>query len=206
MTAPVVAIVPARAFRTAKQRLAPVLSAPERAALARAMLTHVVTTLHLSPGVGPVFVATDAPEVAELATTLGASVLLDPPDATLGDVVRSGLVRLAADVPRLVCMADLWSLGREEVESLVAPLASGIVTMAPDHHDAGTNALGLPAGVTLPTSFGAPDSLRRHLHAAAAAQRPVTRIDSPGTARDLDTPSDWRRWVAREAPRAAAGS
>lgn len=185
------AIVPARNLRTAKTRLAPVLAPADRERVARRMLEHVVGTLRASVGVAGVVVATDAPAVAELAVSLGASALLDPPVSSLTLAVRAALSRLTPEVPRLVCMADLPWLTEADVEGVFAITGRGRVALAPDHQESGTSVLALPAHVELTTWFGLPGSLARH---RAAAPVPVEEWRSPGTARDLDTPDDWNRW------------
>lgn len=185
------AIVPARDVRSAKTRLAPVLSPDARERLARRMLTHVVATLRASPGIGGVVVATDAPAMAELATSLGASALLDPPVSSLTLAVRAALSRLTPEVPRVVCMADLPWLTEADVGGVLAIATRGHVALAPDHQEAGTSVLALPTHAEMLTWFGVPGSLALH---RAAAPAPVEEWRSLGTARDLDTPDDWARW------------
>ena len=67
-------LLPVKAFRQAKLRLAPALDGPERAALAREMATKVVRAAHALP----VAIVCDDDEVAAWAVTVGASVIWRP--------------------------------------------------------------------------------------------------------------------------------
>lgn len=190
-------VVPARDFRTAKSRLAPVLGPVARAALARELLAHVLATARRAAEPLRVVVATDTPEVAAFAAAAGASALLDPPGGTLTTVVRAALDRLATDAPRVVCMADLPWLTPDDLAAALALAHAGRVALAPDHAGVATNLLALPAGRALRTAFGLPGSLARHL---AAVPEGAALVQTPGLARDLDTPEDWARWAPGALP------
>ncbi len=83
-------LVPVKAFGEAKLRLAPALSAPERAALARTMATRVVAS---AAGL-PVAVVCDDLEVAAWARELGALVIWEP-GRGLNGAVQEGVSRWA---------------------------------------------------------------------------------------------------------------
>src|SRR5262249_61271306 len=107
-------------FGRGKTRLATVLDAGRRIALARSMLGHVIqTALEASaPALAGVAVVTDSEEVARFATAHGAVALADPPEpagappsaapgrlvgASLGALVARGahraVVRLSGPPP-----------------------------------------------------------------------------------------------------------
>ena len=69
------AIIPAKGFSGAKQRLATFLQPHERRLLARAMLTDTLTACSQATGLEGVGVVTCDREVAEVAGACGAEVL-----------------------------------------------------------------------------------------------------------------------------------
>jgi 2-phospho-L-lactate guanylyltransferase len=174
-------LVPVKAFRRAKLRLAPALSPKERRDLARSMATRVV----ISAGALPVAVVCDDEEVAGWASGLGAEVLWEPGKG-LNGAVQSGFARLVA-------------LGAESVTVAASdlPLASNLarladrrgVTVVPDRRGDGTNVISLRAG--LPFRFGyGPGSFGRHVSEARQLGVPVRVVRSPELAWDVDLPED----------------
>ena len=83
-------LIPVKAFRHAKLRLAPALDQPARAQLARAMATQVVR----AAGALPVAVVCDDDEVAAWATGEGAQVMWCP-ERGLNGAVTDGVAMLA---------------------------------------------------------------------------------------------------------------
>ena len=72
------AIIPAKGFSGAKQRLATFLQPHERRLLARAMLTDTLTACSQATGLEGVGVVTCDRDVAEVAGMFGAAVLWEP--------------------------------------------------------------------------------------------------------------------------------
>jgi 2-phospho-L-lactate/phosphoenolpyruvate guanylyltransferase len=174
-------LVPVKAFRRAKLRLAPALSAPERAALARDMATRVVS----SAGGLPVAVVCDDPEVAAWARHLGASVIWEP-GRGLNRAVQEGVSHLGAAGAGLVVVAagDL-------------PLASDLrwlthfpgVTIVPDRRRDGTNVICVPPAAGFTFAYG-PGSFDRHLQEARRIGLPIRVLHSSPLAWDVDVPDD----------------
>src|SRR5262249_17992680 len=174
-------LVPVKAFRNAKVRLAPALSATERAALAQKMATRVVES---AAGL-PVAVVCDDPEVAAWARQLGALVIWEP-GRGLNGAVQEGVARLSAAGAGLVAVAagDL-------------PLATDLrwitrfsgVTIVPDRRRDGTNVIGVPTDAGFTFSYG-PGSFSRHLAEAKRVGRPVRVVHSLALAWDVDVPDD----------------
>jgi 2-phospho-L-lactate guanylyltransferase len=73
------AVVPVKALDAAKGRLAPLLTLPERQALAGALLADVLAALCASPSVGRVLLVSADPAALALAESLGASPLPETP-------------------------------------------------------------------------------------------------------------------------------
>jgi 2-phospho-L-lactate guanylyltransferase len=202
MSALVWALVPAKSFARAKSRLAGALGEAERAALARAMLEHVLDALAGCSAVGGVTVVTDGDDVAELSRRRGALAVRDRASPPLGAIVDRALADLSA--PRaLVLMSDLPLLTVADVHLLVDRMAEAEVVAAPDLREEGTNALGLTPPDRLRTSFGVRDSFDRHVRAAQAAGLRLGVQRSEGLSFDVDEPADLESLLRR---RATAGS
>jgi len=184
------AVVPVRSFRTAKQRLAAVLSPDDRAALARRMLVTVLTALRDCPGVDGVIVVTDGDDVAAVAASFRRAVVRDD-GGGLARAVAAGLAAVAEGAPALVVLGDLPSVIARDVEVIIAACPPDGAAVAPDRHGLGMNALVLrPARVIGAPPFGNPDSLARLQRAAREAEVPLVRVDRPGLALDVDVPDD----------------
>ena len=199
---PTIALVPARDFRTAKRRLASVLSEEARDGLGRWMLGRVLDALEGAAGIGRVAVLSDAPEVLALAGGRGAEGIRCPARDLNADLEagRAWALRRGAGAV-LVVPADLPFLRAGDVERILAAgRETGCAVLAPSP-DGGTNGLLLrPAGV-LPFAFG-PGSFARHWASAGARGLRAVRIESPGFGLDVDHPAD----LAALAPLAQGGA
>ena len=177
-------VVPIKSFRTAKGRLAEVLSVDARAALARRCAETVLRAAQPLA----VFVVCDDDEVATWATDHGARTVT-PPETGLNQAVNAGRTAVAkAGFARLLVVhSDLPNAGP------LAPLgdAPDTVTLVPDRHDDGTNALLVPVDSPFVFRYG-PGSFAAH-HAEAVAQGLVLRVvRRDDLALDLDTADDLR--------------
>ena len=172
-------LVPVKSFSQAKVRLAGVLDAAQRAALARAMAEHVLAaaTPH------PVTVACDDDEVAAWARAAGASVCWTP-GLGLNGAVAAGVQVLAGHERVLVAHADLPKA--TSFDEVLEP--SGVVAV-PDRHDDGTNVLVVPPGAGFAFAYG-PGSFARHLAEAARLGLPATVLRPASLTWDVDVPAD----------------
>lgn len=174
-------VVPVKAFRAAKVRLAPALTPTERAALAREMATRVVS----AAGPLPVTVVCDDPEVRAWATQVGAHAHWTP-GLGLDGAVEAGVAHVAAEGAErvVVAHADL-------------PLATGLdhvvgttgVLLVPDRRTDGTNVIALPVDCGFRFSYG-PGSFVRHHAEAQRLGLEVTVLDDAVLAWDVDLPAD----------------
>jgi 2-phospho-L-lactate guanylyltransferase len=174
-------LIPVKAFGLAKARLAGVLSAPDRAALARSMAEQVVK----AAGAAPVTVACDDDDVAAWARSMGAAVHWTP-GLDLNGAVTSGVEALgAAGVGRVVVAhADL-----PDAIDLAALLASSDVTAVPDRRDDGTNVLSLPTSAGFCFAYG-PGSFGRHEAEANRLGLAFHVLRLPELMHDVDGPDD----------------
>lgn len=178
---PVAVLVPVKAFREAKLRLAPALPPQARAELAKEMATHVLDAARPLPTA----VVCDDIEVAAWARGQRALVIWEP-ERGLNRAVEAGVERLGKGGAERVIVAhgDL-------------PLATGLawvgrfhgVTLVPDRVDNGTNVICVPSGAGFKFSYG-PGSFARHTTEALRRDIPLRVVREPSLGRDVDTPAD----------------
>jgi 2-phospho-L-lactate/phosphoenolpyruvate guanylyltransferase len=184
------AIVPVKRLSRAKQRLAPVLSNTERAALARAMLHDVLTTLRVTPELAGIVVVTGDPMVANLATLFDAQVVGDMMETGVNAAVQQGLRILdARSSGALVIPADVPFATVSDVQAVIDELRHYPVVLAPALSDGGTNGLAMRRPDLIVPSFG-DDSFARHQALARDAGLGCGIVRSEGLGRDIDYPSD----------------
>lgn len=186
------AVVPVKSFASAKQRLASLLSADERAGLARAMLQDVLDALVRSPCVAGTLVVTSDAEAAAIAIHAGASVVPDTPHGGLVPAVRvaAGLLASARCAGMLVVPADVPLITPADVELIaLGHRASPAVTLVRARSDGGTNALASSPPGALPICFG-PESCDRHRVASLAEGIEPRLLSLPRLACDIDRPED----------------
>lgn len=206
-------VVPVRSFDGALSRLAGVLDRPRRRDLMRELAGRVVAAARPHP----VHVVTSDPEVAEWAGTVGAAAMrvgepgpdpvrrlaataaVEGGEPGLTASVTAAVERLAGiGVQRaVVAHADL-----PLVESLESSVGPGL-TIAPDRHRDGSNVVCVPAAAGFRFAYG-PGSFQRHLAEAGRLGLPVTVVDDPALAWDLDHPEDLAALGLAEPQRSAA--
>lgn len=174
-------LVPVKAFREAKARLASALTPAERAALAREMAEAVVR----AAGVLPVWIVCDDDQVAAWAVDVGSRVLWKP-GRGLNGAVNEGVADLAATgVDRvIVAHADL----PHAVDLTWVGDTEG-VTLVPDRHDDGTNVASVPAGSEFVFAYG-PGSFRRHTNEADRLGLALRVVRERRLGWDVDRPAD----------------
>jgi 2-phospho-L-lactate/phosphoenolpyruvate guanylyltransferase len=182
-----IAILPVKSFGSAKQRLAGAAGERERASLARAMLSDVLEALGRVERVETVAVVTADPAAALEASGRGARLVQDTRESGQSDAAAAGIAEaLATGFERVLLVpGDTPLLDPEEVDELLRDEETA-VTIVPDRHGTGTNALVLRPPDALAPAFGL-DSMRRHVAAAGPSHRVA---ELPSLALDLDTPDD----------------
>lgn len=174
-------LLPVKAFRHAKARLAPALDPHDRAELARDMATKVVR----AAGDLPVAVVCDDDEVSAWAATLGAEVIWRP-GRGLNAAVADGVDELAATGFSRVIVAHA-DLPHALDLTWVADFDG--VTLVPDRRDDGTNVASVPTGAGFVFAYG-PGSFARH-QAEAARLGLALRVEREARLGwDVDTPDD----------------
>ena len=187
------AVLPVKRFDDAKGRLGAALGRGSRRALAQAMFTDVVAALRRCRRIDAIVVVTADTGAEAAARSDRVRVLRDTaergqsPAAALGvdHAVASGFARVA------LVASDTPLLQPHELDGLLdrAQAEAAAVTIVPDRHGTGTNALVLCPPRAIAPAFG-PDSRARHEAAARVADLPhrVAALESLG--HDVDTPED----------------
>jgi 2-phospho-L-lactate guanylyltransferase len=179
-------VVPVKAFRAAKVRLAPALAPAARAALARELADVVIG----AAAPLPVTVVCDDDEVRDWALAAGADVVWCP-DRGLNGAVADGVAALRErGVERaVVAHSDL-------------PLATALawvadfdgVTLIPDRRRDGTNVAAVPTGAGFDFAYGK-GSFARHRAEAARCGVAIRVVEDAALGWDVDLPDDlaWPR-------------
>jgi len=183
-------MVPVRRLGAAKTRLAALLSASERAAIALAMAREVVAACAAQPGWETWVVSSD-PTVLRLADRAGARAVPEEGTTLLGAVGQAERAASDSGAEALaVVLADLPWITPAALARVLEPEDPVVAVRAGS--DGGTNALvRRPPGV-VPALFGRA-SFARHERSATRAGLRVRRVDAEELAFDLDRPRDVRR-------------
>jgi 2-phospho-L-lactate guanylyltransferase len=190
------AILPVKALGAAKQRLSPALGEAERRALAEAMLGDVLSALGRTRGLDGLLVVTADPAARAAALAAGAQAVDDREQAGQSPAAAAGIAHaLASGFERaLLVPGDTPLLDPRELDELLELRAgrSRAVSIVPDRHGTGTNALLLAPPDAIEPSFG-PGSCARHEAAAAAAGLEPVVARPPTLVLDVDTGDDLGR-------------
>jgi 2-phospho-L-lactate/phosphoenolpyruvate guanylyltransferase len=187
-----VAVLPVKRFDDAKQRLDHALSPGTRRMLAEAMLADVLTALRRCARVDRVVVVTSGHGAEALARAYGAIAIEDPPAPGHSAAAAHGVAWAAEGGARraLLVPGDCPALDPPEVDDLLAAHADEPrVTVVPDRHGTGTNAIVLTPPAAIAPSFG-PGSRARHEQAARAAGVPCAVAEPSSLVLDVDTAED----------------
>jgi 2-phospho-L-lactate guanylyltransferase len=177
----VLAIVPVKGLDGAKTRLAPRLSADERARLVVDMLDRVLGACAQAEAIGGTLLVTPTPGLARD----GVDVLVDAGTGH-ADALALALADPRAAGGVLVVMGDCPLVTAESLDALAA--AARPLALAPAR-DGGVNALALAAANGFRPRFGVPAETTV-AEARAAGLEPVV-VDDPALALDVDRPEDY---------------
>lgn len=184
------AVVPVKAFASAKQRLSGVLTGSQRAELARAMLQDVIATLRATTRISRILVVTNDIEVFECAEEAGAQAVETSNEVDLNQAVSHGceLARESrADV--LIMPADVPFATSSDIDAVIDGLRDHDIVLVPALSDGGTNAVGVRHGVCFRPCFGENSLLWHQTDASLRDIRHCAlRLETLG--HDIDQPSD----------------
>ncbi|HAA93211.1 MAG TPA: 2-phospho-L-lactate guanylyltransferase [Rhodospirillaceae bacterium] len=187
------AVLPAKDFRNAKERLSPALSPAERQDLFAAMLEDVLAAAADAPSLAGILVLTRDAKAAEIAGRYGARVEDEPAnDGQSAAVTRGAQHLIEAGIDSILTLpGDTPNLRASEIETIIARHDSQpAMSIVPSHDERGSNCIALSPPDLIPFHFGH-DSLAPHLDEAAKRNiEPLIHHDLPGLALDIDTPAD----------------
>ncbi len=197
----VVALIPVKGFRNAKQRLSPLLGSRDREALAEAMFRDVLRQTLAARRLNATFVVTGNDTVAGIADAIGAEVIREASERGETDAVDFARRQLKAagweavliipgDMP-LLCARDLDEILSQLPEGTGAPFA----LLVPSHDRMGTNALLLAPADIIKLRFGY-DSFTYHMSQLSAQKLPLRFSENEHIALDIDEPKDLQRFLA----------
>ena len=159
------------------------------------MVADVLDALAEIDGIDEIVMVTSEPRAAAAGEQAGAVLVDDPVEAGQSVAAARGVaaaLRRSAGRALLV-PGDCPALDPGEVGALLARppghAPGGHVTIVPDRHGRGTNALLLAPVDVLEPAFG-PGSLARHAAQASAAGARVRIAACPSLELDVDTPGD----------------
>jgi 2-phospho-L-lactate guanylyltransferase len=184
------AAVPVKEFAGAKQRLATLLRATRRQALAAAMLEDVLAALAEAPLAG-IMVNTVDPLATDLARRYGARIITDGArDGHTGAVAAMAGILAAEGHDMLTVPGDIPRVTAAEIAAVIeSARPAPSVTIVPAHDERGSNAVLCSPPLVMPLRFG-DDSFLPHLASARALGIEPTILRLPGIALDIDQPED----------------
>jgi len=189
---PTYAILPVKRFAVAKARLEDDLSSGTRRALTESMVTDVLMALRRTEAIDEVLVVTSDPTAEAIGHGYGATVLTDDVEEGQSAAVLIGIeYALEQGAGRVLLVpGDCPALDPAQVTALLERAANErAVTIVPDRHGTGTNALVLVPPDVIAPAFGE-GSRERHEQAAAAAGVPCHVEGVPTLLIDVDTGDD----------------
>jgi 2-phospho-L-lactate guanylyltransferase len=197
----VTALIPAKGFRNAKQRLSPLLGAMAREVLAEAMFRDVVCAVVAARGLARTCVVTSADEVARVAVSLGAEVIRERAEngeTGAADLGRASLQQAGCEAV-LILPGDMPLVRSADIEEVLAQIPAAarppFALLVPSHDRMGTNALLLAPPDIIKLRFGY-DSFSYHLNQVSARGLPLRFIENERIALDIDEPKDLRRFLS----------
>jgi 2-phospho-L-lactate guanylyltransferase len=184
-----VAILPVKSFGDAKQRLGSLLGAGSRQALAQAMFQDVLAALRKVEAIERIVVVASEPSV-EFAADEQIVLLEDEQRDGQSAAANIGIRwALAEGFERVLLVpGDTPLIAPGEIEELLEGSPEEVV-IVPDRHGTGTNGLLLRPPTAIEPSFG-PDSLKRHVAAAEAAEVTHRVAQLQSLMFDVDTSED----------------
>jgi 2-phospho-L-lactate guanylyltransferase len=196
------AVIPAKDFNGAKQRLAAFLEPHQRCLLAQAMLTDTLTAFTQAINLDGVGVVTCNRNVAAVAESFDVEVFWEPHAGGQSQAVTFALriCQQRGITTMLTVPGDVPLMTAADVEAIVVPPQPPVpVVLVPNRDDLGTNAIVLSPPDCLPLRFGY-DSFQRHVRLAAEHHLAVEVRRLPRVALDIDEPEDLALFAAQKHP------
>tara|TARA_Y100000588_G_scaffold383493_1_gene472938 strand:- start:975 stop:1628 length:654 start_codon:yes stop_codon:yes gene_type:complete len=194
------AVLPAKDFNDAKQRLASVLDAEARRGLFQAMFEDVLSTLCSVDDLQGVLVVTRDDTAAALAEKHGAQVLREEENRGQTAAVEAGARWLIAQgVDGMIALpGDVPLVPSSEIsEVLAVHERSKGMTIVPAQDERGSNCIAVSPPDLISFHFGN-DSFKPHLRAAEDAGVTAKIVRLAGIGLDIDRPDDLAALIEAE--------
>ena len=186
------AVLPAKDFNDAKQRLASVLDADARRGLFQAMYEDVLSTLCAVGELEGVLVVTRDDAAAALAEKHGATVLREAENRGQTAAVEAGATWLVElGIGGMIALpGDVPLVPSSEIKEVLAVHERGRgMTIVPAQDERGSNCIAVSPPDLISFHFGN-DSFKPHLRAAEEAGVTPKIVRLPGIGLDIDRPDD----------------
>jgi 2-phospho-L-lactate/phosphoenolpyruvate guanylyltransferase len=183
-------ILPVKAFKNAKLRLANVLTPAQRARFSYLMLEDILQTLSTSEAVQGITLISSDQSVQTLAKRYQTEFQLTDLDSGYSHDAMQAITTISQDnIDTLAIIpADVPQLSHEDLSRLHRIHDKGM-TLCPAIIDGGTNGLLFSPPLPVPLMFGI-DSLSKYQSAAAQNDIQVRIEKVRGLERDIDRPED----------------
>jgi 2-phospho-L-lactate guanylyltransferase len=197
----IVALIPVKGFRNAKQRLSPALGAGDREILAETMFRDVLRQVLRTRGLAATYVVTGNDKVAAIAGELGGQIIREP--AETGETGAVDFARLELKSRGceavLIIPGDLPLARAQDLELVLAQVAADATApfalLVPSHDRLGTNALVLAPPDLIKLRFGH-DSFTFHMSQVTGQGLPMSFFENEAIALDIDEPKDLERFLS----------
>lgn len=187
------AIVPVKPLKRAKSRLASVLSVEEREAFSRMLLTHTLDVVAQVSDIEKVLVVSRDTTVLRIAREHDVRTVTESgaPELNAALTRAANLATSFGAESVLVVSTDLPLMTPSDLEAIISSADSSHnnIVIAPDRHDASTNAIFMRPPRIVPFVFG-PDSFAHYTSLAKDRGIDTHVHRAQGLMLDVDTPED----------------
>ncbi len=182
-----------------KMRLGSILTGANKERLTLILFSHVLDCFVETFSAPQVLVVSRSAEMLALATQRGAVAVIESGNDQNAALSAGAQLALERGATRLVsASADLPFLTPDDLRQMLSATQARSVTIAPDRHRKGTNALAMSPPLAMPYLHGI-DSYRLHCNAAKRAGLAVRSVERRGLSHDIDDPDDLRDFQAGSA-------
>jgi len=162
---------------------------------------RIITALRDVPLVRDSVIVTSSAEVEIFAGHLGVRVMHQMRDEGINSACEAALASAVGITNALIVAGDLPLVSSESLTALLqaAHLQERGVTIVPDRHHVGTNALVCTPADAIRLRFG-PNSFAAHLRTAQEHGLEARIFESSELALDIDEPEDLDAWRGYDSP------
>lgn len=185
------AIVPVKPFSKGKSRLSGLFKPEVLYRLNIKLFFRTLQTIMESQVIDEVLVVSRSKRALRWAEQKGAKTLLEKPPRGLNSALNQAILFLdSSSLDDIVILpTDLPLMSAEDISELAPLTENPGITIVPDRHKAGTNAICMTGGARIAPSFGL-NSFQKHCALAIANGFLLTVWMNEAFAKDLDTETD----------------